>query len=70
MGKPEAPDYFTTNIQGISPMSSTIEYGSPEINARAFEMNTNLFNFQAIRPWGASAYNNHIQTINKFYQGN
>lgn len=70
MGKPEPARVFSTNIQGISPMASTIEYASPEINARAFEMNTNLFNFQAIRPWGASAYNNHLQTINKFYQGN
>mgnify|MGYP003627705703 FL=1 len=69
MGKPQPTRVYRTSIQGISPLASTIEYGSPEINARAYESQNNLFDFQAQNPWGSSAYDTHQATLNKFYQG-
>jgi len=55
MGKPEAPRTYVNQVAAFEPAAGMGEYGSPEINARAYEMTNNPTDFLANNVFGQPA---------------
>tara|TARA_R110000744_G_scaffold327382_2_gene433073 strand:- start:2985 stop:4313 length:1329 start_codon:yes stop_codon:yes gene_type:complete len=65
MGKPPETNVYYGAVANIEPAAGMNQYGSPEINARAYEMEANLYNFQSQNSWGHNAYTAYQQTLAK-----